>query len=305
MYLCTHFFFGTIFYNGAREERYLKKQDDFIMLPTVDFCFKELMENSNVRRNFIAALFKVEPEEIQETKLLPTVLGRNYPDDKQGILDVRVLLFDGTQVNLEVQVKKDAGWNYRAMFYDSKLYVDQIKKKKEYKDVKKSIQVGILDFIHSPGDDRCYRTFHFRDDETGELLSDRMEIQILELRKIARIEDLKEDIQIWMKFFSGKNREELMAIAEKYDFIKEAYDELEKMSADEIKRAQYEAREMEIIDFNSKMGYAEERGREQGLQNLIIACRSLGATKDHIIQQVVALYHLTVDEATEKVNLLT
>ena len=30
--------------------------DNFIMLPTVDFCFKELMQNSKVRQGFIAAL---------------------------------------------------------------------------------------------------------------------------------------------------------------------------------------------------------------------------------------------------------
>ena len=26
-----------------------EKQEDFIMLPTVDFCFKELMQNDNIR----------------------------------------------------------------------------------------------------------------------------------------------------------------------------------------------------------------------------------------------------------------
>ena len=28
-----------------------EKQEDFIMLPTVDFCFKELMQNDNIRKN--------------------------------------------------------------------------------------------------------------------------------------------------------------------------------------------------------------------------------------------------------------
>ena len=38
-------------YKTAKE-----KQEDFIMLPTVDFCFKELMQNDNIRKNIIAAL---------------------------------------------------------------------------------------------------------------------------------------------------------------------------------------------------------------------------------------------------------
>ena len=33
-----------------------KKNDKFIMLPTVDVCFKGLMYNPKVRKGFIAAL---------------------------------------------------------------------------------------------------------------------------------------------------------------------------------------------------------------------------------------------------------
>lgn len=32
-----------------------RNNEDFIMLPTVDFCFKELMRNPKVRKGFIAA----------------------------------------------------------------------------------------------------------------------------------------------------------------------------------------------------------------------------------------------------------
>ena len=45
---------------SQREEE--KQNQEFIMLPTVDFCFKELMKNPRVRRGFIAALLKKEPE---------------------------------------------------------------------------------------------------------------------------------------------------------------------------------------------------------------------------------------------------
>ena len=60
------------------------------MLPTVDFCFKELMQNEKVRKGFIAALLGRKPEDIQETTLLPTILPAEYSDDKLGVLDVAV-----------------------------------------------------------------------------------------------------------------------------------------------------------------------------------------------------------------------
>ena len=62
------------------------------MLPTVDICFKNLMDNPDVRKGFIAALLRRGPGEISKTTLLPTTLKREYGDDKLGILDVLILL---------------------------------------------------------------------------------------------------------------------------------------------------------------------------------------------------------------------
>ena len=63
-----------------------KGKDAFLMSPKVDFCFKELMRNSEVRRGFLAAVLNIAPEEIEETTLLPTHLEVDYADDKLGIL---------------------------------------------------------------------------------------------------------------------------------------------------------------------------------------------------------------------------
>lgn len=78
-------------------------QDDFIMHPTNDVCFAGLMENPVVRKGFCAAVMRVKPEEIEETRLLPTHLRREYADDKLGILDMRVCLKSGQQINMEMR----------------------------------------------------------------------------------------------------------------------------------------------------------------------------------------------------------
>ena len=78
-----------------------ENQNDFIMLPKVDFCFKEMMQNEKVRQGLISALLDVSPEEIGKTTLLP----KEFKEDKYGILDVRVQLIDGTQTDLEMQVE--------------------------------------------------------------------------------------------------------------------------------------------------------------------------------------------------------
>ena len=87
-----------------------EKQEDFIMLPTVDFCFKELMQNDNIRKNIIAALLNLPSSEVENTELMPTILRKESKDDKYGILDVRVKLKDGEQIDFEMQVEAFDCW---------------------------------------------------------------------------------------------------------------------------------------------------------------------------------------------------
>ena len=159
-----------------------KKNDNFIMLPTVDICFKNLMENPEVRRGFIAALLKVQPEEIEESTLLPTTLQRDYGDDKLGILDILVQLEDGTQIDMEMQVAYYEYWDARVLFYLSKVFTGQLKKGDPYDRLKKCIHVSILDFIQFDGDESCYRTIHFRVDHTGNKYSYLMDFLVLDLK---------------------------------------------------------------------------------------------------------------------------
>ena len=93
-----------------------KSADNFIMLPTVDFCFKELMQDARVRKGLIAALLNVIPKEIESTTLMPTILRKRYPEDKYGILDVRVQLKSGIQIDLEMQVESYDFWENRSVY---------------------------------------------------------------------------------------------------------------------------------------------------------------------------------------------
>ncbi len=246
------------------------RDDNFIMLPTVDFCFKELMENPKVRKGFIAALLAREPEEIRETKLLPTVLRKEAKEDKTGILDVKVELMDGTQMDLEMQVAYFEFWEKRVLYYLSKMYAGQLNRGESYEKLKKCIHVSILDFVLFPEDRECYRIIHLTDQKTGKVYTDLFEIQILELRKLpqkAVSADTTEDaIILWMRFFNGKKREEFANMAKANEYLDEAYRTLEELSADEWKRLEYEEREKALKDYNTQMGSALKRGEQYGIE---------------------------------------
>ena len=250
----------------ALKENVERNNDNFIMLPTVDFCFKSLMNNPKVRKGFIAALLKKDPESIRETVLLPTMLRQEYPDDKLGVLDVRVLLEDKTQIDMEMQVAYFAYWDARVLFYLSKIFADQLKRGEPYENLKKCIHVSILDFIHFEKDTKCCRTICFCDEKTGKKYTDLMEIQVLELKKLPPDIRSGDDLIKWMKFFGGKSRKEFAAMAKTDSFIEEAYKELEKLSADERAKLEYEARERAIRDYNSQMSSALRLGEQKGME---------------------------------------
>ena len=135
-------------------------QEEFIMKPYVDWCFKELMRNPKTRQGFIAVLLKVPPEEIGETILLKNELSRRSEEEKQGILDVHVLLRNGIQIDMEMQVAYVDYWDERQMFYLCKMFADQLKR------VLRQVVYG--DALHkNPPFGLIYRMFHFHYSITG------------------------------------------------------------------------------------------------------------------------------------------
>lgn len=253
-----------------------KKNDNFIMLPTVDICFKNLMENPEVRRGFISALLGMRPEDIQETTLLPTSLQREYGNDKLGILDILVKLEDGTQIDMEMQVEYYDYWDARVLFYLSRIFASQIKKGDSYDKLKKCIHISILDFNRFPEDEKCCRKIHLRDDENGDKYTDLFEIQILELKKIPQRAQGEADIISWMRFLGGKTREEFEDMAEQNKYIGIAYEELQKLSADELKRLDYESREKAVRDHRSFVRGALRQGLKEGFDKGIKEGREEG-----------------------------
>ena len=256
-----------------------KKNDDFLMSPTVDYCFKELLAYPEVRKGFVAAILAKNPEEIEETILMPTILSKDTENGKYGILDVRVCMKNGTQMDLEMQVAPFKFWDNRVIFYLSKMYTDQIKEGHKYEDLKPCIHVSILNFNLFPEDQECIREIAFCDLTTKQKYTELMEIYVLELKKIPPEQKKEPLIVKWMGFLSAEKKEDFEKMAEEDTYINEAYEVLQKLSADERKRLEYEARQKAILDYNSQMSSSREEGirigEKRGEVRLKVLCDHL------------------------------
>ena len=218
-----------------------------------------------------------------------------------------VELDDGSKLNMEMQVPYFEFWTNRVLFYECKVYTSQIKRGEPYETLKPCIHVSILDFIHFPEDKRCYRKIAFCDVETGKQYTNLMELHILELKKLPKEDKNEEGVIRWMRFLSGKTKKEFEDMAKKDEYIEEAYNELKKLSLDEQKRLEYEARERALHDYNTQMNSAERRGIEIGKKQGIeigerVALKNLidkKLKKGMSLEEIAELFELELEDVLE------
>ena len=123
---------------------------EFLMKPKVDFAFKEIMMNENARIGFLSAMLDLKPKDIKETRILNTFLRKVHEADKQGILDVRILLNNDTEIDVEIQLSELKIWADRSLFYISKMFTEQIEQGEDYSVLKKCVNISIYqrDFVY-------------------------------------------------------------------------------------------------------------------------------------------------------------
>jgi len=247
------------------------------MKPKIDFAFKEIMNDEKARIGFLAAVLHIDPESIKSTRILNPYLRQTHADDKLGILDVRVLMNDDTEIDTEIQLSELMVWADRSLFYAAKMYTDQIKPGQKYNVFKKCVSISILDFILFEEEKEFYSCFHITEDKRHFKYTDKMEFHVIELPKLSP--KLKEDsssVELWAKFINAEEMEEFDMIAEKDPYIQSAYNQLQIISQDEQKRLEYEARQKAILDYNQGMYEAGQRGEQRGIRNTARNFLSLG-----------------------------
>ncbi|MCI9594981.1 MAG: Rpn family recombination-promoting nuclease/putative transposase [Lachnospiraceae bacterium] len=238
---------------------------EFLMKPRVDYVFKEIMMDEKARIGFLSAILKLNPEDIKETQMLNTNLRKQSEKEKLGILDVRILMNNNTEIDIEIQLAAMNIWADRALFYLAKMYTEQISAGEDYTVFKKCVSISILDFNLFEHESEFYSCFHIREDSHHFLYTNKMEFHVLELPKLPKeLQENSSDIELWAKFIRAERKEEFDMLAEKNAYIGSAYQHLQVISQDEEKRLEYEAREKAIRDYNQIMLEAKQIGRAEG-----------------------------------------
>lgn len=294
---------------GKYKVRQIETYDgSFLMSPKNDYCFKQIFgdeKNKDLLISFLSAVMRIKPERFADLELANTELMREFVEDRKGILDVKVKLKDGIEIDIEIQLSYTKYMAERTLYYWSKMYTGNIATGDGYSSLKKCVTINILDFVSIPVD-KVYSKFHITEDETGYRLTDVLEIYYLELPKLndEKLQDTIDEndpIIQWMMFLEAENREVLDMLAEKSPEIKKATSILEVMSKSKKERMLYESREAQLHDIATNLEEAREEGREEGKIEAIKALIRGGMKVDDIIKYM-GLSRKEVEEIKKQMN---
>ena len=113
----------------------------------IDVVFQALFGEvgcEEITKNFIEAILDKNIEEVDLSQNI--VLRRETAKDKMGVLDVLVKVDEKEFCNVEMQVVEQDKLLERILYYWAKIYTRNIKTGEDYNNLKKTIEVLIVNF---------------------------------------------------------------------------------------------------------------------------------------------------------------
>ena len=235
--------------------------------PKMDFVFKNIFgseKNPNILISFLNATLKPK-DLITSVEIKNTDLNKGYIEDKFSRLDVKATTSNNEIINIEIQLKNEYNMIKRSLYYWSKLYSEQLNEGEDYSILKRTICINILNFKYLKTR-KFHSGYRLKEIYSNEELSDVAEIHFIEIPKLEEGSDEKDMLVAWIEFLKDPESEKVRSLEMSIDEIRQAKDELIRMSNDDTQRELYEMRAKTLKDKISALNEAERKGMQKGMQ---------------------------------------
>ena len=235
--------------------------------PKMDFVFKNIFgseKHPNILISFLNATLKPK-DLITAVEIKNTDLNKGYIEDKFSRLDVKATTSNNEIINIEIQLKNEYNMIKRSLFYWSKLYSEQLNEGEDYSVLKRTICINILNFKYLKTR-KFHSGYRLKEIYSNEELTDVAEIHFIEIPKLEEGTDEKDMLVVWIEFLKNPESEKVRSLEMSIDEIREAKDELIRMSNDDTQRELYEMRAKTLKDKISALNEAERKGIKKGRQ---------------------------------------
>ena len=232
---------------------------------TNDLVFQRIfgkVGNEEITKGFLERILGIEIDELTlDTN--KRLIGDEI-DDKIGRVDVKARLKCGTKVIIEMQSTSYKYMPERILYYWSRAYAEGFRKGDQYHKLEKTI--SILVSKENLGITKGIETYHTKweireRNNLDKLFTNNLEIHVLELNKYK---DGQGDIEKgnWIKFIKEGGKAKMDGKVEKA--LKEAQEELERLTQDPEMEEVYYQRIKDLRDMLSYAYAAREEGLEEG-----------------------------------------
>ena len=241
-----------------------------LLNPKIDFVFKKIFgseEHPEILISFLNAVLKPK-KPIVSVEIKNSDLEKEYIEDKFSRLDVKALTSNKEIINIEIQLKNEYNMIQRSLYYWSKLYEEQLSEGDRYDKLSRTVCINILDFKYLKND-RFHNGYRLKEIETNEELTDLQEIHFIEIPKLRRFESTEEIVDLlegWVEFLRDPESEVIRKLEMSNKEIREAKDELYRLSRNSKERELYYLREKSLRDEISALANAKEKGLKEGLK---------------------------------------
>ncbi|MEI3393501.1 MAG: Rpn family recombination-promoting nuclease/putative transposase [Clostridia bacterium] len=236
--------------------------------PKMDIIFQAIfgeVGSENITKDFLEKILKRKIEKISLDK--NPILRRELKDDKLGVLDIITELDGKEKCNIEMQLIDKNNIIERMLYYWSKMYTRQIKAGDDYNKLEKTIVILIADFnIKGLEEVEYHSTWKIIETNSAKklILTDKFELDIIELSKIKGRENEKDQLLDWLIFLENPESERVTRKMEENENLKEAVEKLDRISNDEKMQRIIELREKAIRDEHAIYAKGVDDGIEEG-----------------------------------------
>ena len=227
------------------------------------------MGSERITKDFLSSILEEPIEEINLDENI--VLRREYLKGKMGVVDVLAKINEKEYCHIEMQVGEANHIKERLLYYWSRRYAKTIKESEEYQALKRTISILITDFaVKGLEELEMHSKWKIIEENGGKhVLTDDLELHIIELPKIKKMQETKENSKLlkWLKFLENPESEEVEIYMKENVNIKEARTKLEGISEDARMQRIAELREKAILDEKEAEYTGYIKGVEEGKKN--------------------------------------
>jgi len=279
----------------------MKNIEKKLLDPKNDYVFKRIfgyVGNEEITKGLLSAI--LEDVTIESLTLdCKEILEQDLKNDKFGILDIRAIIDNSVQCNIEMQMIDRKDIESRILFYWSKLYSKSIRRGENYNNAQRTIILLFSNYELSNLEEiqKYFTKWHICEDEYKNIiLTKNLEIYIIELPKYKKYAKEKTKLSTWVKFIESPEVIDMSNI-ENNEALEKAKKVLNEISEDEKEEYLAEQRLMYIMDQKAIEAAGFDKGKKEGIRqskeeivkamlqqnieiNLISSCT--GLTKEEI-----------------------